>query len=54
LILVLPTPHPTATSVTMPSGTAIGAGVTPCADVATVKAKPATAINLSIVFPPVL
>ena len=50
LTLVLPTPHPTATCVTMPSGTASGAGVILCADVATVKAKPATAINLSINF----
>src|SRR3954447_25600660 len=36
----------------MPSGGASGAGVTPCAEVAIVKAKPATAINLSIVFLP--
>ena len=32
----------------MPSGWGIGAGVIACAEVATAKAKPATAINLSI------
>src|SRR5215208_2495423 len=52
LILVLPRPHPTAICVTMSSGGASGAGVMPCAEVAIVKAKPATAINLSIVFLP--
>ena len=34
----------------MLSGGASGAGVMPCADVAIVKAKPATAINLSMIF----
>jgi hypothetical protein len=34
----------------MPPGGASRAGVMPCAEVAIVKAKPATAINLSIVF----
>src|SRR4029077_7980396 len=52
LILVLPRPHPTATCVTISSGGASGAGVRPCAEVAIVKAKPATAINLSIVLLP--
>jgi hypothetical protein len=52
LILVLPGPHPTATCVTMSFGGASGAGVMAGADVATVKAKPATAINLSIIFLP--
>jgi hypothetical protein len=47
--LVLPGPHPTATCVTMSSGGASGAGVMPCAEVAIVRAKPAIAINLSIV-----
>ena len=51
-ILVLPGPQPTAICVTMSSGRASGAGVMACADVATVKAKPATAINLSIVLLP--
>jgi hypothetical protein len=32
----------------MPSGRGIGAGVIACAEVVTAKAKPATAINLSI------
>jgi hypothetical protein len=36
----------------MSFGGASGAGVMPCADVATIKAKPATAINLSIVVLP--
>jgi len=52
LILVLPRPHPTATCVTMSSGEASGAGVMPWAEVAIVKAKPAMAINLSIVLLP--
>jgi hypothetical protein len=51
-ILVLPGPHPTAICVTTSFGSASGAGVMPWADVATVKAKPATAINLSIVVLP--
>jgi hypothetical protein len=34
----------------MPSGWGSGAGVIACAEVVTAKAKPATAINLSIVF----
>src|SRR6266481_921485 len=54
LILVLPRPHPTATCVTISSGGASGAGVMPCAEVAIVKAKPAIAINLSIVLLPAL
>ena len=49
-ILVLPMPHPTATCVTISFGEASGVGVMPCADVASVRAKPVIAINLSIVL----
>jgi hypothetical protein len=49
LTRVLPAPQAAATCVIMPSGWGIGAGVIACAEVVTAKAKPATAINLSIV-----
>src|SRR4051794_10940641 len=52
LTRVLPSPQPTATRVTISSTWGGGAGVRACADVATDKAKPATAINLSIVVLP--
>jgi len=52
LIRVLTTPQPTATCVIMPSGWISGAGVIACAEVVTIKAKPATAINLIIPFLP--
>ena len=45
---VLNGPHPKRTCVIMPSGCGSGAGVIACADVATTKTKPATAINLII------
>src|SRR6476620_8323691 len=51
-IRVLPGPQPTAICVTMSSGRGSGAGVMPCAEVATKKAKPAAAINLIIVLLP--
>jgi hypothetical protein len=41
-------PQAAATSVIIPSGAIIGAGVIACADTATDKAKPAIAINLII------
>ena len=50
LTRVLPAPQAAAICVIMPSGGGIGAGVTACADVATDKAKPATAINLIIIL----
>jgi hypothetical protein len=51
LIRVLPTPQAAATLMTMPSGSGtIGATVMAWADTATDKAKPATAINLIILF----
>jgi hypothetical protein len=50
LTRVLPTPQAAAISVIMLSGCAIGAGVIACAETATDKAKPAVAINLSILF----
>ena len=50
---VLPGPQAKATCVTMLSGLATGAGVIASADVAaTTSAKPATAINLIILFIP--
>ena len=48
--LVLNGPHPKRTCVTMPSDCGIGAGDIACAELAKAKAKPATAINLIIVF----
>jgi len=52
LTRVLPGPQPTATRVIISSTWGGGAGVMACADAATNKAKPATAINLSIVVLP--
>jgi hypothetical protein len=48
LTSVLPGPQAKATCVIMPSGWEIGASVIACTDVATEKAKAATAINLII------
>src|SRR6516165_1642659 len=50
--MVLPAPQPRRTCVIMPSGWGIGAGSIACAEVATAKAKPATAINLTILLLP--
>ena len=50
LTIVLPGPQPAAIGVIMLSGSEIGAGVIPCADVAIAKAKPAPAIILTILF----
>jgi hypothetical protein len=52
LTRVLPAPQAAAICVIIPSGREIGAGVKACADVATDKAKPATAINLIILLLP--
>ena len=49
---VLPGPQAKAAFVTMLSGLATGAGVIASAEVATTRAKPATAINLIILFIP--
>src|SRR5437764_4320321 len=47
-IRVLPGPQPKAACVIALSGCGIGTGLIACADVATTRAKPATAISLSI------
>jgi hypothetical protein len=47
---VLPGPQPIATRVTISSTWGCDAGIMACADVATNKAKPATATDLSILF----
>jgi hypothetical protein len=47
-IRVLPGPQPKAACVIALSGCGIGTGLIACADVATARAKPATAISLSI------
>lgn len=52
LTRVLPGPHAAATGVIMLSDWASGAGVMPCADVPTNKAKLATANHLIIVHLP--